>query len=319
MVLPGRYSQGTPGWYSDPTLPDFEKYADNPAAYDAAVAAWSAQHNGGPAGTAPGYDPVTGMNYAGSQRMADMSQGEYAANYLNNRMASAAGHVNTGNADHPNAKMFQLAMLSRMQNRPEEFQAAYGASTPGLSGPTPILNDTLLNFLEANGYAPTPPPPPTGLQGGPDNIGKVPTGQFTPPDFVPRPGQGGDMRWKQPTPTPPGGDFVNRNPGLPGQIPGQAPPGLIELPPSPPIDFESLPPFIDDPRMLTGQIPGGGPQSGDFDPGYLRNEHERRLAQLGDMGLVGGNPGTQARFEQFKQRYQQPFQPTSGWLQSGGY
>lgn len=224
MVLPGRFSQGTPAWYDNPTMPSFEDYADDPDGYDAAVSAWVASQNGGPAGNAPSYDPVTGFSGAGSQRMADMSQGEYAANYLNSRIQSAANQVANGNPDHPNAKMLQLALSNRASIRPEEFQSAYQAATQGTAGPSPILSDTALNFLESLGYG--PPPPPSGPSGGP-----LPTDPFVPPDVVPLPHPGGDYSREKPGQLPP---RMRPGPGAPatpswdgvfghsdGSLPGQ--------------------------------------------------------------------------------------------------
>lgn len=201
MVLPGRFSQGTPAWYDNPTMPSFEDYADDPAGYDAAVSAWVAAQNGGPAGTAPGYDPVTGMNYAGSQRMADTSQGEYAANYLNSRIQSAANQAVNGNPDHPNAKMLQLALSNRASIRPEEFQSAYQAATQGTAGPSPILSDTALNFLESLGYGPPPLPHPGG------DYSREKPGQL-PPRMRPGPGAPATPTWD---------GFGHSDGSLPGQ------------------------------------------------------------------------------------------------------
>jgi hypothetical protein len=201
MVLPARFSQGTPGWYDNPTMPNFEDYANDPAGYDAAVQAWVASQNGGAAGTAPTIDPVTGWRTAGSQRMADMSQGEYDANYLNARANSAAAQVNAGNPDHPNAgPYFQLAMQSRNQVRPEQMQSAYNAAQAGTGGPSPILNDAMLNLLESFGYA-----PPSAGSGAP--------------------GQGGGGGGSAPAP---GRVDINGNP-----LPGAEPPDLTWHPAQP--------------------------------------------------------------------------------------
>jgi len=89
-------------------------------------AAWEAQQPWmQPAGTAPGtFTGPDGQQWssAGSQRMADMTQGEYQADLLNHRLMQAGLHP-----DSPDAKMLQMALTSRAQVRPDEMLAAYMA------------------------------------------------------------------------------------------------------------------------------------------------------------------------------------------------
>jgi hypothetical protein len=307
MVLPARFSQGTPGWYDNPTMPNFEDYANDPAGYDAAVQAWVASQNGGAAGTAPTIDPVTGWRTAGSQRMADMSQGEYDANYLNARANSAAAQVNAGNPDHPNAgPYFQLAMQSRNQVRPEQMQSAYNAAQAGTGGPSPILNDAMLNLLESFGYA-----PPSAGSGAP--------------------GQGGGGGGSAPAP---GRVDINGNP-----LPGAEPPDLTWHPAQPgtgpsldDIYKKRYPEWFDDdpnnnpgtPPWLnagpyqpsapgspsSGVLPGSLPPGNGFAPGMTQVDIMNSHPGFGgpyDMnpGMGGGNPDTVARFREFQRRKQQ--------------
>src|SRR3990167_7056510 len=145
MVLPARFSQGTPGWY-DQTMPSYE---EDPLTYEQRVADWVAQQNGPPMFQPPGLDPVTGFNTAGNINPA--SEGEYWANYLNQRANSAA----VAGPNSPTGKTFQLAMSSRAGVQPDSMGSAYNAAQAGLGGPTPVLNDAMLNFLEPTGYGPT--------------------------------------------------------------------------------------------------------------------------------------------------------------------
>jgi hypothetical protein len=303
MVLPGRFSQGTPGWYDNPTMPNFEDYANDPAGYDAAVQAWVASQNGGAAGTAPTIDPVTGWRTAGSQRMADMSQGEYDANYLNARANSAAAQVNAGNPDHPNAgPYFQLAMQSRNQVRPEQMQSAYNAAQAGTGGPSPILNDSMLNLLESFGYAPPAAAPPTG----PDDLGpRPPAGVFDPgsgPVPLPHPGGDGGLH------ATPGRD--RQNP--PGSLPPimRPPPGQPSAPGSP------------SSGVLPGSLSGGGgpdwwPGLGQMPPGVSPVDPSMYAGGGGPDWWPGmgqpmpgmGNPDTIARFLDFQKRKQVQMQP----------
>lgn len=190
---------------------------------------WLATTRGGqPAGVAPTTDPVTGWRSAGSQRMADMSQGEYQAGRLNSRLQQSAARA-VNNPDHPDTRNFLLAMNSRAQVRPEEMQDAYMAMNQDGS---PILSEPLIALLERLGirpeqYTPTGSGtlPATGPGGG--NNPDLP--DFTPPDFVPRPGMGGDYSMApeyggiaQPKPLPgsfPGGDS-NPIGGMPTQAGG---------------------------------------------------------------------------------------------------
>lgn len=284
MVLPGRFSQGTPAWYDNPTMPSFEDYADDPAGYDAAVSAWVAAQNGGPAGTAPGYDPVTGMNYAGSQRMADMSQGEYAANYLNSRIQSAANQVANGNPDHPNAKMLQLALSNRASIRPEEFQSAYQAATQGTAGPSPILSDTALNFLESLGYG--PPPPPT-------QPGQLPPTMRPRPQPGPQPGQ----------PLVPGNNMTNVGIGPPP--PGYHYEGDILVRDGATVDTTVTSGHWGGDNPLMNQVPlpptmrpgPGAPATPTWD-GFGHSDGSLPGQYL------SGNPDVRSRFEQFKRARQ---------------
>lgn len=244
MVLPNRFSQTTPRWYDQP-MPSFEDYADNPLGYEQAVQAWVAQRNGERMFAPDSYDPVTGFNIAGSSNPA--TQGEYNAGYLNSRLASAAGQVARGNADHPNAQQYLLAMQNRFSIRPEEAQSAYDAARAGIAGPSPILNDSILNLLESMGYGPSvtsgtgSPGPETGVERGgrPDQVkGTLPTTgpgggdrpnlpPFTPPDFVPMP-RPGMPPYLDPTNQPylPGESiaFINRINSYLSENNGDAPP-----------------------------------------------------------------------------------------------
>lgn len=299
MVLPARYSQQTPGWYSNPTMPNFEDYAADPAGYDAAVQAWVAAQNGGPAGTAPTIDPVTGWRSAGSQRMADMTQGEYDANYLNSRMAGPAAHVLAGNPDHPDNKMFQLAMHSRNQVRPEQFGSAYNAASAGLGGPSPILNDAMLNFLEQNfGYGPPPAATPPGGAASGDGKGGRPgtqAGGGTPPAKDPNAGPATGFDPGQ----------TNRNPGIPGAGFGPGPSGPgggngIFDPSTGPVGLPHL--------GAGGYLPVGTPSTGMLPPnlGGVPGDYS-------GMSQAGGNPDTIARFREFmrmKQQMQPPIHMT---------
>ena len=131
-----------PAQYWDQYMPDMT----DPTQL-AAYQAWLEGTPGGqPAGQAPTTDPVTGWRSAGSQRMADQSMGEYQANLLNSRTQQAGLDPNSANA-----KMFQLAMTSRAQVRPEEMQGAYMSMNPDGS---PVLLPQLIALLESLGIRP---------------------------------------------------------------------------------------------------------------------------------------------------------------------
>lgn len=318
MVLPNRFSQTTPRWYDQP-MPSFEDYADNPLGYEQAVHAWVAQRNGERMFAPDSYDPVTGFNIAGSSNPA--TQGEYNAGYLNSRLASAAGQVARGNADHPNAQQYLLAMQNRFSIRPEEAQSAYDAARAGIAGPSPILNDSILNLLESMGYGPSvtsgtgSPGPETGVERGgrPDQVkGTLPTTgpgggdrpnlpPFTPPDFVPMPRPG----------MPPYLDPTNQ-PYLPGSSMSQ---------PGGPADSSGQPWLTDGDknRPTNGQDQAGGavPQNLDWMPASMIQPNADLSAFINRINSylsenngdapplahhVGGNPATQAAFLEFIKR-----------------
>lgn len=309
MVLPNRFSQTTPRWYDQP-MPSFEDYADNPLGYEQAVQAWVAQRNGERMFAPDSYDPVTGFNIAGSSNPA--TQGEYNAGYLNSRLASAAGQVARGNADHPNAQQYLLAMQNRFSIRPEEAQSAYDAARAGIAGPSPILNDSILNLLESMGYGPSVtsgtgrPGTETGTErGGRPEQGKgtLPTTgpgggdrpdqpPFTSPDFVPRPGLGGG--------TPPNSN-IRYWQGEKWQYNPED--GLWYGPPM--HDAYGMPIMGGFPTPPWEQWQPGDPIPPGLDIGPYVDEM-KKLAPSGDKqrpaSYSGGNPVTQAAFMEFLKR-----------------
>jgi hypothetical protein len=346
MVLPAQYSQGTPNWYDNPMFPSYE---EDPLTYEQRLADFVASQNGAPAGVAPTIDPVTGWRTAGSQRMADMSQGEYDANYLNARANSAAAQVRAGNPDHPNATGFLAAMTSRNQVRPEQFGSAYNAASAGTGGPSPILLDSMLNLLESFGYAPPAAAPPTGPGTGPDDLGPRPPAGVLDPSQLPvgLPHRGGDGglhatpgRDRQEPPNAPGRprdprlptDPIGPGPSAPGSPSSGVLPGSLGDSPSTPWagndwlqagggggsmfggpawQGPSAPPSIQ-PGMediLAGYLNGGGGGSMFGGPAW-------QGPSMG--GGMGGNPDTIARFMEFQKRQQMQMQPPIQPL-NGGY
>lgn len=135
----------------DPTSPDWQDYQK-----------WEqSQPWMQPAGQAPStFTGPDGSQWsaAGSQRMADMTTGQYQADYFNHRLQQAGRDPNG-----PDAKMFLLAMNSRQQVRPEEFQNAYMAHDD--SG-NPLLAEPLVSLFERLGVRPTGYDLPAGVTGG---------------------------------------------------------------------------------------------------------------------------------------------------------
>jgi hypothetical protein len=229
-------------------------------------------------------------------------------------------------------------MQSRNQVRPEQMQSAYNAASAGTGGPSPILNDAMLNLLESFGYAPPAAAPPTGPGTGPDDLGPRPPAGVLDPSQLPvgLPHRGGDGglhatpgRDRQGPPSAPGSprpprlptDPIGPGPGapgspssgvLPGSLPGGDPLAALQTQaggvPPPPRDRA---PYM--PGMGFGNGPSDiGPQNTFWDvnmsgPPNIPPGMEDILAGYlnGGGGMGGGNPDTVARFREFQRRKQQ--------------
>lgn len=154
-----------PIWYDNKVLPSRENYASD-VEYDRAMQEYVQAYNGTEPAFAPPrtFEGPGGETWyaAGNTSQQGETRGEYDANLLNARMRG-------GSLD-------QMALMSRMQMRPEQMSAAYNAMR---EDGTPVLADPILTLMETYGMKPmsapasTPPATPPGTTPTNPNAGPL--------------------------------------------------------------------------------------------------------------------------------------------------